>query len=63
MLAGDFDIAPLIKSIRFQERLRFTVSHTDVEIIYVEHLRGAGDWIDAIRLKNPDVTQVFTYRS
>ena len=54
VLAGDFNIAPLIKGIRSHERLRFTVGHTDAEIIYLEHLRRAEDWINAVRLKNPD---------
>ena len=54
VLAGDFNIAPLIKGIRSHERLRFTVGQTDAEIICLEHLRRAGDWINPIRLKNPE---------
>ena len=59
-LAGDFNIDPLIADVRSRERLPLTVKHTEIEIIYLEHLRRAGGWIDAFRLKHPDDEPSFT---
>ena len=60
VLAGDFNIDPLIADVRSRERLPLTVNHTEIEIIYLEHLRRAGGWIDAFRLKHPDDEPSFT---
>jgi len=63
VLAGDFNIAPLIADVKSYERLRLTVSHTEIEIIYLEHLRRAGGWIDALRLRHPDDEPTSTWCS
>ena len=61
VLAGDLNIAPLISDPWPHERLRRTVTHTEVEAIYLEHFRRAGDWANAVPQKYPNDEPVSTW--
>ncbi len=63
VMAGDFNIAPLVADVWSHERLRRTVTHTEIEIVHLDALRRAAHWVDAVRLCHPKDEPVFTWWS
>ncbi|MEK9724792.1 MAG: exodeoxyribonuclease III [Rhodospirillaceae bacterium] len=63
VMAGDFNIAPLVADVWSHERLRNTVTHTEIEIVHLDALRRAARWVDAVRLLHADDVPVFTWWS
>ena len=63
VMVGDFNIAPLVNDVWSHERLRRTVTHTEIEIMHLEALRGSARWVDAVRLLHPEDEPVFTWWS
>jgi len=63
LLAGDFNIAPLVTDVWSHQRLRRTVTHTEIEITHLKALQDAAHWVDAVRLFHPEKDPVFTWWS
>ena len=63
ILAGDFNVAPLVADVWSHERLRNVVTHTEIEIVHLERLRRAGGWVDAVRQLLGDAAPVYTWWS
>lgn len=63
IMAGDFNIAPLAADVWSHERLRRTITHTEIEIIHLDALQRSARWIDAVRLLRPETEPLFTWWS
>lgn len=63
ILAGDFNIAPLVNDVWSHERLKRTITHTEIEIEHLDALRRSARWVDAVRHCHPDDQPVFTWWS
>jgi len=63
ILAGDFNVAPLIADVWSHERLKNVITHTETEIRALEVLRKAGRWTDAVRQLIPETARAFSWWS
>ncbi|MEK9755141.1 MAG: exodeoxyribonuclease III [Rhodospirillaceae bacterium] len=63
VLAGDFNVAPLVADVWSHERLKNVVTHTEIEIAHLAALKRAGGWVDAVRHLLGDEEQLFTWWS
>jgi len=63
VLAGDFNVAPLVTDVWSHERLKNVVSHTEIEIEHLIAMQEAGNWIDAVRSLLPETEPVYTWWS
>jgi exodeoxyribonuclease-3 len=63
ILAGDFNVAPLVADVWSHERLKNVVTHTEIEIRHLDTLQHAGGWVDAVRQLLGDDEQVYTWWS
>ena len=63
IMVGDFNIAPLESDVWSHERLKRTVTHTEIEIAHLASLQKSAHWVDAIRLFHPADEPVYTWWS
>jgi len=63
VLAGDFNVAPLVNDVWSHKQLLNVVSHTPVEVAHLEALQRSPGWIDAVRLHIPPERKLFTWWS
>ena len=63
VLVGDLNIAPLENDVWSHRQLLKVVSHTPVETEWLETVRQAGEWTDAVRHFVPPDDKLFTWWS
>ena len=63
ILVGDLNIAPLEHDVWSHKALLKVVSHTPVEVEWLEKVRASGPWHDALRHFVPDNEKLYTWWS
>jgi exodeoxyribonuclease-3 len=63
IVTGDFNIAPRENDVWSHKQLLKVVSHTPIEIEYLEEMRKSLDWVDAVRHFVPDEEKCYTWWS
>ncbi len=63
VLAGDFNVAPLVNDVWSHKQLLDVVSHTPVEVAHLDALQRSPGWIDAVRMHIPPEEKLFTWWS
>ncbi len=63
ILVGDLNVAPLEHDVWSHKQMLRVVSHTPVECEKLNAARGAGGWIDAMRVLNPEPAKLYTWWS
>ena len=63
ILVGDLNVAPLEHDVWSHKQMLRVVSHTPVECEKLNAARGAGGWIDCMRVLNPEPAKLYTWWS
>ena len=65
ILVGDLNIAPLPEDVWDHKKMAKVVSHTQIEIDYLDAIKRAGDWVDVTRkdLPNQKLYSWWSYRA
>jgi exodeoxyribonuclease III len=63
VLLGDLNVAPLEHDVWSHKQMLRVVSHTPIECEKLTRAQTAGGWIDAMRMKVPEPTKLFTWWS
>ncbi len=63
LLVGDLNVAPLETDVWSHQKLRRTVTHTELEIAHLEAMRRAHRFIDVARVFVPPEEKLFTWWS
>jgi exodeoxyribonuclease-3 len=63
ILVGDLNVAPLEHDVWSHKQMLKVVSHTPVECEKLNAARGAGGWIDTMRVFTPEPEKLFTWWS
>jgi exodeoxyribonuclease-3 len=63
VIVGDFNIAPLPSDVWSHQRMKNTITHTEIEIKALEMFRKSGHWVDAMRKLIPEKTHLYTWWS
>jgi exodeoxyribonuclease-3 len=63
ILVGDLNVAPLEHDVWSHRQMLRIVSHTPIECEKLTAAQGAGGWVDAMRLKVPEPTKLYTWWS
>jgi exodeoxyribonuclease III len=63
ILVGDLNVAPLEHDVWSHKQMLRVVSHTPIECEKLVGVQQAGGWIDAMRLRVPEPTKLYTWWS
>jgi len=63
ILVGDLNVAPLEHDVWSHKQMLKVVSHTPVECEKLNAARGAGQWIDTMRVLTPEPAKLYTWWS
>jgi exodeoxyribonuclease III len=63
ILVGDLNVAPLEHDVWSHKQMLRVVSHTPVECEKLNAARGAGGWIDCMRVHTPEPEKLYTWWS
>jgi exodeoxyribonuclease-3 len=63
ILVGDLNVAPLENDVWSHKQMLRVVSHTPVECEKLTAARGAGGWIDTMRVHTPEPEKLYTWWS
>jgi exodeoxyribonuclease-3 len=63
ILVGDLNVAPLEHDVWSHKQMLKVVSHTPIECEKLNAARGAGGWIDAMRVLTPEPEKLYTWWS
>jgi exodeoxyribonuclease III len=63
ILVGDLNVAPLEHDVWSHKQMIKVVSHTPIECEKLTSARGAGQWIDAMRVLTPEPEKLYTWWS
>ncbi|HHK73852.1 MAG TPA: exodeoxyribonuclease III [Rhizobiales bacterium] len=63
IMVGDLNIAPLPDDVWSHRQLLKVVSHTPVEVEYLQRVQKAGAWLDVMRAHVPEPEKLFTWWS
>lgn len=63
LLVGDLNVAPLETDVWSHERLRRTITHTEVEIAHLTAMQRSLAWVDVARAFVPPDEKLFTWWS
>jgi exodeoxyribonuclease III len=63
ILVGDLNVAPLEHDVWSHKQMLRVVSHTPIECEKLVAAQKAGDWVDAMRMKIPEPTKLYTWWS
>ena len=63
VLLGDLNVAPLEHDVWSHKQMLRVVSHTPIECEKLTRAQTAGGWIEAMRMKVPEPTKLFTWWS
>jgi len=63
ILLGDLNVAPLEHDVWSHKRMLRVVSHTPIECEKLVAAQTAGGWIDAMRMRIPEPTKLYTWWS
>ena len=63
ILAGDLNVAPLETDVWSHKQLLGVVTHTPVEVAYLEELQDSASWIDAVRQFIPPEEPLYSWWS
>jgi exodeoxyribonuclease-3 len=63
ILVGDLNVAPLEHDVWSHKQMLRVVSHTPVECEKLNAARGAGGWIDCMRILTPEPEKLYTWWS
>jgi exodeoxyribonuclease III len=63
LLVGDFNVAPLATDVWSHERMRRTVTHTEIEVAHLARVQRASRWVDVARSFVDPGERLFTWWS
>lgn len=63
VLVGDLNVAPLETDVWSHQKLRRSITHTEIEIDLIERMRRSRDWVDVARVFVPPEEKLFTWWS
>ena len=63
ILVGDLNVAPLEHDVWSHKQMLRIVSHTPVECEKLTGVLKAGGWVDAMRMRVPEPTKLYTWWS
>lgn len=63
ILVGDLNVAPLETDVWSHKQLLKVVSHTPIEVDYLNRAQKSHDWVDAVRQHIPPEDKLFTWWS
>ena len=63
ILVGDLNVAPLEHDVWSHKQMLRVVSHTPIECEKLTQAQKAGGWVDAMRMKVPQPTKLYTWWS
>jgi exodeoxyribonuclease III len=63
ILVGDLNVAPLEHDVWSHKQMLRVVSHTPIECEKLNRARGAGDWVDTMRVLTPEPEKLYTWWS
>ena len=63
ILVGDLNVAPLEHDVWSHKQMLKVVSHTPVECEKLNAARGAGNWVDTMRVLTPEPEKLYTWWS
>lgn len=63
LLVGDLNVAPLETDVWSHERLRKSITHTEIEIAHITEMQRSRAWIDVAREFVPPDEKLFTWWS
>jgi exodeoxyribonuclease III len=63
ILVGDLNVAPLEHDVWSHKQMIKVVSHTPIECEKLNAARGAGQWIDSMRVLTPEPEKLYTWWS
>jgi exodeoxyribonuclease-3 len=63
ILVGDLNVAPLEHDVWSHRQMVKVVSHTPIECEKLNAARGAGQWIDSMRVLTPEPAKLYTWWS
>ena len=63
VLVGDLNVAPLEHDVWSHKQMLRVVSHTPRECEKLTAVQKVGDWVDAMRMKVPEPTKLYTWWS